>query len=199
MSKGERTRAAILDEALAMTSTDGLTGLTIGTLAERLGMSKSGLFAHFGSKEMLQAAVLGRAAELYADTVVRPAMALPRGLPRVLGLFDNWIAWTMAPVLPGGCPIQAASIEFDDRPGPLRDMIIRHQEDLRHLVGGAVKRAVDEGHLRADLDVEQFAFEGISLCFGFTQTYRLLKDPRAEAWVRTAINQLVERSRPRVA
>ncbi|WP_029012889.1 TetR/AcrR family transcriptional regulator [Niveispirillum irakense] len=195
MSKGERTRAVILDQALAMTSTDGLTGLTIGTLADRLGMSKSGLFAHFGSKEMLQAAVLDRAAELFADTVVRPALQQPRGLPRVLALFENWIRWTLHPVLPGGCPIQAASIEFDDRPGPLRDHIRQHQEDLRRVIMGAVRRAVDEGHLRADLDVEQFAFEGMSLCYGFTQIYRLFQDPKAESWVRLAIQGLVERHR----
>lgn len=195
MSKGERTRAAILDQALAMTSTDGLTGLTIGTLAERLGMSKSGLFAHFGSKELLQAAVLDRAAELFADTVVRPALAQPRGLPRVMALFENWIRWTCNPVLPGGCPIQAASIEFDDRPGPLRDHIRRHQEDLRRVTIGAVRRAVEEGHLRADLDVEQFAFEGILLCYGFTQMYRLLENPRTETWVRTAVQDLVARNR----
>ncbi|AUN32488.1 TetR/AcrR family transcriptional regulator [Niveispirillum cyanobacteriorum] len=197
MSKGERTRAAILDQALAMTSTDGLTGLTIGTLADRLGMSKSGLFAHFGSKEQLQAAVLERAAELFADTVVRPALAQPRGLPRVLGLFENWIAWTMDPVLPGGCPIQAASIEFDDRPGPIQDLIVKQQEDMRRVVIGAARRAVEEGHLRADLDVEQFAFEGISLCYGFTQSYRLLKNPKSEVWARNAVHGLVDRGRLR--
>lgn len=195
MSKGERTRAAILDQALAMTSTDGLTGLTIGTLADKLGMSKSGLFAHFGSKEQLQAAVLDRAAELFADTVVRPALAQPRGLPRVLALFENWIAWTRDPVLPGGCPIQAASIEFDDRPGPLRDLIVKQQEEMRRVVVGAVRRAVEEGHLRGDLDVEQFAFEGISLCYGFAQIYRLGKNPKAEGWARSAVRDLIQRAR----
>lgn len=195
MSKGERTRAAILDQALAMTSTDGLTGLTIGTLADKLGMSKSGLFAHFGSKEQLQAAVLDRAAELFADTVVRPALAAPRGLPRVLALFENWISWTREPVLPGGCPIQAASIEFDDRPGPLRDLIVKQQEEMRRVVVGAVRRAVEEGHLRTDLDVEQFAFEGISLCYGFAQSYRLSKNPKAEGWARSAVRGLIDRAR----
>ena len=197
MSKGERTRAAILDQALAMTSTDGLTGLTIGTLADRLGMSKSGLFAHFGSKEQLQAAVLERAAELFADTVVRPALAQPRGLPRVIALFENWISWSMDPVLPGGCPIQAASIEFDDRPGPVQDLIVKQQEEMRRVIIGAVRRAVEEGHLRSDLDTEQFAFEGMSLSYGFTQSYRLLKNPKAVIWTRNAIYGLIDRARPR--
>jgi len=195
MSKGERTRAAILDQALAMTSTDGLTGLTIGTLADRLGMSKSGLFAHFGSKELLQAAVLDHAAALFADTVVRPALAQPRGLPRVVTLFENWISWTLDPVLPGGCPIQSACIEFDDRPGPIRDLIAKHQEEMRRVVVGAVRRAVEEGHLRPDIDVEQVAFEGILLCDGFAQAYRLLKNPKYVNWVRIAVRGLLDRAR----
>lgn len=195
MSKGERTRAAILDQALAMTSTDGLTGLTIGTLADKLGMSKSGLFAHFGSKEQLQAAVLDHGAELFADMIIRPALAQPRGLPRVEALFNNWINWIMNPLLPGGCPIQTASIEFDDRPGPIRDHIAKHQAEFWRIIVGAVRRAVDEGHFRSDLDPEQFAFEGVSMYNGFAQSFRLFKHPKAEGWARNALRRLIDHAR----
>lgn len=194
MSKGERTRAAILDQALALTSTDGLSGLTIGTLAEQLGMSKSGLFAHFGSKEQLQQAVVEHAAALFAETVVKPALDRPRGLPRLLSFFDGWIAWSKEPPLPGGCPLQAASFELDDRPGPLRDVVARTQGELRQFVAGAARRAVEAGHFRTDLDVDQFAFEAIAIAYAFTMNQRLLRHPLAEGWARTAIDGLVQRA-----
>lgn len=195
MSKGERTRAAILDQALAMTSTGGLTGLTIGTLADQLSMSKSGLFAHFGSKEQLQTAVLDHGAELFADIVIRPALAQPRGLPRVEALFNNWISWILHPQLPGGCPIQTASIEFDDRPGPIRDHIAKHQAEFWRIFVGAARRAIEEGHFRADIDAEQFAFEGVSMFNGFAQSFRLFKNTKAEVWARNAARGLIDRAR----
>lgn len=195
MSKGERTRAVILDEALALSSMEGLSGLTIGMLAERLRMSKSGLFAHFGSKEQLQLAVLEHAADVFTDQVFRRALTLPAGLPRVEGFFENWIAWTKDSRLPGGCPIQSASLEFDDRPGPLRDFVAAMQERLHGAVRGAVRRAIDVGHLRADTDVEQFAFELIAIAYGFGMTYRLMRHPRAEELARQAFAGIVERAR----
>lgn len=196
MSKGERTRATILDEAVALTSTNGVTGLTIGSLAERLGMSKSGLFAHFGSKEQLQQAVLERASELFAETVVKPAFAQPRGLPRLRALFENWIDWAKDPPMPGGCPLQAASFELDDQPGPLRDYLAHTQEQLRSVVAGAVRRAVDEGHIRADTDPDQFAFEGLAIGYAFAMQHRLLRHPEAERWARTAMDALFKRAVP---
>ncbi|MFM2044942.1 MAG: hypothetical protein RLY86_3518 [Pseudomonadota bacterium] len=196
MSKGERTRAAILDEALDMTSTEGLTGLTIGSLADRLGMSKSGLFAHFGSKEQLQLAVLQHAADVFTDIVFRPAFKVPAGLPRIEAMFDNWIAWSKSSKLPGGCPIQGASIEFDDRPGPIRDFLAFTQENLAKAIIGAVQRAIDAGHFRADIDKEQFAFEFVSLSYGFGLTYRLMRHTRGEEMARRAFADIIERARP---
>ncbi|WP_205574563.1 TetR/AcrR family transcriptional regulator [Indioceanicola profundi] len=180
-----------------MTSTEGLTGLTIGSLADRLRMSKSGLFAHFGSKEQLQLAVLEHAAEVFTEEVFRPALAQPTGLPRIEALFDNWIAWSKSSKLPGGCPIQGASIEFDDRPGPIRDFLALTQERLMKAIGGAVQRAIDAGHLRPDMDVERFAFEFVSLSYGFGLTYRLMHHPRAEEMARKAFADILDRARLR--
>jgi len=196
MSKGERTKAAILDEALAMTSIDGLTGLTIGSLADRLGMSKSGLFAHFGSKEQLQLAVLEHAADVFTEAVFRPAFRKPVGLPRIEALFDNWVHWAKSSKLPGGCPIQGASIEFDDRPGPIRDFLAHTQDRLMQALVGAVRRAVEVGHLRHGIDMEQFAFEFVSLAYGFGLTHRLLHHPRAEEMARKAFADIIDRARP---
>lgn len=196
MSKGERTRAAILDQALALTSVEGLSGLTIGTLAEATGMSKSGLFAHFGSKEQLQQAVIERAAELFGETVVRPALARPAGLPRLEALFANWLAWTERHDLPGGCPFQIAAMEVDDKPGPVRDAVAGSMDRLRGTLIGAVRRAVEAGHLRADLDVEQFVFGLIGIYHAYNHMNRLLRHPRAAAQAEVAFRNLVDQSRP---
>jgi AcrR family transcriptional regulator len=191
MSKGERTRAAILDEAAALTSTEGLSGVTIGVLADRLGMSKSGLFAHFGSKEQLQQAVLEHAAELFIATVINPTLQQPRGLPRLRALFDNWISWGANGPLPGGCPIHAASFEFDDRPGPIRDYLAATQARLHAFVAEALRKTVAMGELRADLDCEQGAFELIALAQAFALNHRLMRTPQAEAWTRAAFDRFL--------
>ena len=132
MSKGDDTRRAILAEALDLTSEVGLEGLTIGVLAKLVGMSKSGLYAHFASKEELQVAVLEAAAGLFREQVFEPAKRQPRGLPRIQALFDRWLDWS-ATVLSGGCPFIAASTEFDDRPGPGR---AAHSEGEQEQGGG---------------------------------------------------------------
>jgi AcrR family transcriptional regulator len=191
MGKGEQTRAAILDEAAALSSTEGLSGLTIGVLADRLGMSKSGLFAHFGSKEQLQQSVLEHAAELFIVTVVAPALKRPRGLPRLKALFDNWIAWGAEGPFPGGCPIQAAAFEYDDRPGPIRDYVAATQLRLHAFVADALQRTADAGHLRKDLDCDQAAFELISLIQGFAFYHRLLRKPETESWIRAAFDRFL--------
>src|ERR1043166_2387113 len=118
-AKGERTREAILGHALALATRIGVEGVTIGRLADDLKMSKSGLFAHFRSKEALQIEMLRLAGRRLVEPVVRPARAAPRGEPRVRALFEHWLAWEQSPSLPGGCPFMAASIEHDGRPGPI--------------------------------------------------------------------------------
>ena len=127
--KGERTRAAILDHALAAASERGLEGLSIGGLAKEAGLSKSGLFAHFSSKENLQIQVLETAVHRFVETVISPALRERRGIPRIRALFDNWLGWDRDAGLPGGCIFISTANELDDRPGPVRDRLVAYQRD----------------------------------------------------------------------
>src|SRR5687768_8025264 len=129
MSKGEETRREILGSALSLASEVGLEGLSIGLLAGRVGMSKSGLFAHFESKERLQVAVLEEATRRFVDLVVAPALRAPRGKPRVVALLERWLSWSQQDFMPGGCIFLSASGELDDRPGPARDALVASQRD----------------------------------------------------------------------
>src|SRR6186713_3405423 len=140
-TKGEDTRAQILAAAVDQASRCGYESLTIGTLAEKTGMSKSGLFAHFGSKLDLQLAALDEAARQFAEQVFAPALKAPRGLRRLRCLFDNWISWPQRANLPGGCPIDAASREYQHQPGPMRDGIVERQNRLDRELARAVQLA----------------------------------------------------------
>jgi len=192
-SKGEQTRAAILDAALQIASKLGLEGLTIGSLAEATGMSKSGLFAHFGSREDLQLAVLEHAAQLYGKRVFLPALKIERGLPRLRALFSHWLEWTMSSGLPGGCIMIAAAAEYDDRPGPIRDAVIANQNRGRAISEKAVRLAIEEGHLRADTDPEQIAFEMLAVVLAGHNYRRLLGDKEARKRSLTAFEELISR------
>lgn len=194
-SKGERTREAILTHALGLATRIGFEGLTIGGLAEDLRMSKSGLFAHFRSKEALQLETLKMAGRQMIDAVVKPALTAPRGEPRVRALFERWLAWEQSPNLPGGCPFMAASFELDDRPGPVRDFVVQSLRDWIDTIAGAARIAVREGHFRADLDCEQFAHECEGIGLAFVHASRLMRDPRALARAQTAFESLLARSR----
>src|SRR5579885_1628843 len=175
-TKGEQTRAAILDAALAISSRLGLEGLTIGTLADATGMSKSGLFAHFGSREDLQLAVLEHAAQRYGEKVFQPALKIGRGLPRLRALFESWLDWSVASGLPGGCIMISAAAEYDDRPGPIRDAVIDYQRRGTAISEKAVRLAIDEGHLRPQTDPEQIAFEMLGIILANHNHRRLLGD-----------------------
>ena len=167
-TKGEETRAQILAAAVEQASASGFESLTIGTLAERTGLSKSGLFAHFGSKLDLQIAALDEAARAFAEAVFMPAMKAPRGLKRLRALFENWISWPQRANLPGGCPIDAANREYDHRPGPMRDAVRDRQRQLDRELTRAVQLAIDTGELPAGTNAGQFAFEMIGIvltCF----------------------------------
>jgi AcrR family transcriptional regulator len=198
-SKGEQTRTTILDEALKVASKLGLEGLTIGSLAEATGMSKSGLFAHFGSREDLQLAVLEHAAQRYGETVLRPALQLERGLPRLRIMFERWLDWAIASGLPGGCIMIAAAAEYDDRPGPIRDAVIANQHRGNALMQKAVRLAVEEGHLRDDTDPEQIAFELLGIVLATHNHRRLLGDREARKRALVAFEQLVARYATRQA
>jgi AcrR family transcriptional regulator len=193
-AKGEQTRSAILDAALAQASESGFESLTIGALAGRTGLSKSGLFAHFGSREDLQIAAIQAAAARFTETVFLPALKARRGLPRLRALFAGWLDWSGRSGLEYGCPMQAAAVEFDDRPGPVRDEVHAHFARLEREVGRAVQMAVDEGHLRKGLDVDQFVFELIGIVYGYHHRLRLLRRRGADANARAAFERLIAAS-----
>ena len=192
-TKGEQTRTAILDAALAIASRLGLEGLTIGSLADATGMSKSGLFAHFGSREDLQLAVLEHAAQRFGDRVLRPALKIDRGLPRMRALFERWLDWTNESGLPGGCIMISAAAEYDDRPGPIRDAVIAYQRLGASIEEKAVRLAIEEGHLRPDTDPEQIAFEMLGIVLANHNHRRLLGDKEARKRSLVAFEELIAR------
>jgi AcrR family transcriptional regulator len=194
MSKGEHTKHTILEYAAGLASRVGLEALTIGRLAGDLDMSKSGVFAHFGSKEAMQLAVLEHAAESFQDLVVRPAFQTETGEPRILSLYENWLAWIESTQHGGGCLFVQASTEYDDQPGVIRDYLVTLQRNWVDGLAESARRAIAVGHFRADLDPGQFAFEFYSILVGYHNMRRLLRDPRADAHLDQTIRNLLNRS-----
>ncbi len=196
MKKGQQTRERILDHGLALASTAGLDGLSIAGMAKTVGLSKSGLFAHFDSKEDLQVQVLDRAIRRFIEVVVAPALRHPRGEPRVRALFDRWLEWAKMAWLPGGCVFIQFASELDDRPGALRERLVGAQRDWMSTLATAARIAVDEGHFDSGLDAEQFAYELYSIILAHHHHHRLLRDPESEARAHKAFEGLIEKSRP---
>lgn len=196
MGKGEDTRSLILEAALAQASEAGFESLTIGTLATRTGLSKSGLFAHFGSREELQIAAIDAAAELFSETVFAPALKAERGLPRVRSIFTHWMRWTKDSGLAHGCPLHAAEIEFDDKPGPIRDRLVAHSNRLQLNLERALTQAVEAGQLRTDLDIPQIAFEALGIVFAYYHAARLLQRPDATTRAQAAFDRLLAAASP---
>lgn len=197
MRKAELTRLEILDTALPLASRVGLSGLSIGALAAALGMSKSGLFAHFNSKQALELALVDHAAARFIERVVRPTLQAARGVPRIEALLDNWLLWSEGEMSSGGCFFTSSAFELDDRPGPVRERVLAHHRDFLDFIGTVVRTGVKECQLRTDLDVEQFThdFYGVLLV---TQHYaRFLQDPRASERACTSLAMLLEAGRPR--
>ncbi|HEX6872838.1 MAG TPA: TetR/AcrR family transcriptional regulator [Micromonosporaceae bacterium] len=192
MGKGDQTKLVVLDEAVGIARRLGLTGLTISTLADQAHLSKSGLFAHFKSKEALQLAVLEHARAGFEQAVARPALAAARGEPRVWALLDRWLAWD---ALPGGCPFVAASTEFDDQPGPVRDRLVRDQRDLFDMIATVFRTGITEGHFRADADPEQFAQDFYGVILACHHAFHLLGDTKAETRARRAVEALLSAAR----
>ncbi len=186
--KGENTRARILDEAVRLASRDGLAGLTIGTLSTSLGLSKSGIFAHFGSKEALQIATLEHAAALVRARSAGLA-SVPPGAERVRIHFRTLLDWIDDPSRPGGCPITGACIEFDDLEGPVREALV----DLQHR---SYRRVVELFDAFADpaCDRDQLAFEFRGICQSYHHASRLLREPRAATWAWQALEGLLSRA-----
>ncbi|MBI2381925.1 MAG: TetR/AcrR family transcriptional regulator [Gammaproteobacteria bacterium] len=191
MSKGEATRAAILDCALALSKQIGLEALSIGMLAERLSMSKSGVFAHFGAKEELQIAVLEEAQARFTEQVVRPALGAPRGLTRLRTLFTRWMEYSAASGEPGGCLLIQAAAEFDDKPGAVRDCLVRGQRQWREALSRAVAMCVERGELAADADCEQLAFEIFGLALAAHHDVRLFGEQAGRARALRGLERLL--------
>ena len=162
--KGPATRELILDKAYELAREDGLEGLSIGALASSTGMSKSGVFAHFGSREQLQLALLESVATRFLEFVKTPALREARGLPRLRKLAERWCEWSR--IHQSGCVLLSAVVEYDGRDGALRQSVLRQQADWRDELRRAIKLAIDAGHLRVDTDPTQLAFEIYALMLG---------------------------------
>jgi AcrR family transcriptional regulator len=188
LAKGNRTRARILDEAVELASVNGLGALTIGPLADRLGLSKSGLFAHFRSKEALQVETLDRVADRFRATVTEPVRAVPDKAERLAVFFTGWIDWLDQSGLSGGCPILAAAIEFDDVPGPVHDAAARHFGELHALIVKLAHAA------RSDADAQVLAASVIGLAMSHLVRLRLLGDRQAREVTLRAFAVLLDRA-----
>ena len=186
--KRAATRDTILDHAYALARRDGLEGLSIGGLAGDVGMSKSGVFAHFGSREDLQLAVLDSAGERFVAHVFEPALRQPRGLPRLRAIVANWFEW--AREHQSGCVLLYAASEYDGRDGALHDGVVRQQAGWRDELQKAIAQAVELGHLRSDTDVAQLAFEIYALMLGLHHDAGLFGFDEAGRLVRAAFERL---------
>ena len=191
MSKGTDTRSRIVETALRAASIDGVEGISLGKVAADVGMSKSGLFAHFDSKEALQVDVIAAAADRFVDVVVAPALKFPRGEPRLRALFEHWLLWEQHESLPGGCVFMHATAELDDRPGPVRDALVSHQQEWVAALAKAVQLTIDEGHFRADVDPKLFAFQLYGIVLSYYHSARLFRDPAAKSNVQRSFDALV--------
>ena len=192
MGKGEATRDAILEHAVTLARRVGLEGLTIGRLADDLDLSKSGLFAHFRSKEALQVQVLEAAAARFVDVVLKPALDVARGEPRVRALFDHWLTWERRP---GGCVFVQAAADLDDRDGPARERLVQLQRDWLEAIATTARGAIREGHFRAAVDPVQFAHDLNGIILAYHHAARLLRDQDAEARARRSFDALVRAAR----
>ncbi len=192
--KGQDTRAALLDTGLRQMSLAGLSGVTIGRLAECAGLSKSGLFAHFRSKAALQVDLLDAAARLAEAHVLAPAMAEPEGLPQLRTLIGLWFGWPGRAGLPGGCPLAAALFELDDEAGALRDHVAALEAAWRGLLEGLVRRAAELRQFDPETDAAQFVWELSGIYLAHHASARFLRDPAADARARGALDVLFRRA-----
>ncbi|WP_029048532.1 TetR/AcrR family transcriptional regulator [Cupriavidus sp. amp6] len=192
MRKGEMTRVAILDAALELSSRDGLEGLTIGLLAERMQMSKSGVFAHFGSREDLQVEVVREYHRRFEQEVFYPSLQEPRGLPRLWSMVRRWMEKRIQEVTTG-CIYISGAVEYDDRTGSLvRDELVKSVTIWRAALKRAINQAKEEGHLRADCDPRLMLFEMYSLELGLHHDARFLRLPDSAELAMVALNKLIQ-------
>jgi AcrR family transcriptional regulator len=186
-ARGVRTHEAILASAVDIASVDGLEGLTVGTLATQLRMSKSGLFAHFGSKEELQLATIEFARQIFIDKVTRPAITAPKGLPRLWSLINQWLVLVEKRIFSGGCFFSAASFEFDSKQGVVRDRIAAIMREWIGVLGRAVEQAQKAGHIRAKVNPTRLVYEIHGVAMGAHWAHQLLDDRQAYSRARATV------------
>ncbi|MGH8877946.1 MAG: TetR/AcrR family transcriptional regulator [Stackebrandtia sp.] len=184
---------AILDEAVTTARFTGLSGLTIGTLAERTGLSKSGLYAHFKSKETLQLATMAHNREQFVSEVMRPALTAARGEKRLRALIENWMRWCEHP---GVCLFQSAANEFGDRSGPLHDQMMADEHDLLDSIGQILGTLISSGDIRPDTDITQISLEVLGALAGYKWMRRVLHEPTAAQRTWTAVDRILDSLRP---
>jgi AcrR family transcriptional regulator len=195
-TKGQRTRNSILEVAAALATEEGLDPLSIGRLAEATGMSKSGLFAHFGSKEELQLATVDHAAALFVAEVIDPARSAPKGLARIWALCDHMIGYAERQVFPGGCFFAATSFEFNNRPGPVRDQIESMIRSWLSYLEHAVEQAQEAGELDPNVSAREISFQLDAFAQASNAQYQLFRDPQVFDDARRAIQERLESLRP---
>ena len=191
MRKGEQTRAAILDAALDLASRDGLEGLTIGLIAERMQMSKSGVFAHFGSREDLQIAVIQEYHRRFEEEVFLPSLKEARGLPRLSAMYAGWVKRHTREI-DSGCMYISGAVEYDDRPGPIRDELLSMVMAWQKALLRSARQAVQEGHLIADTDVEQLVFEMRAMVLALHHDARFIGDRQAVDRIQRGYLRLID-------
>ncbi|AVR98654.1 TetR/AcrR family transcriptional regulator [Pseudoduganella armeniaca] len=191
MRKGEMTRAAILDVALDLASRDGLEGLTIGLLADKMNMSKSGVFAHFGSREDLQLEVLKLYHRRFEQDVFYPSIKEPRGLPRLRAMFAHWVKRVSIEIA-SGCIYISGAVEYDDRPGPIREELVSMVGAWQSALLRAAQQAIECGHLKADTDAQQLVYEMYGLILAVHHDARFLRIPGSVERASVGFNRLIE-------
>ncbi|MEN3275213.1 MAG: hypothetical protein V7631_1003 [Massilia sp.] len=194
MRKGEQTRAAILDVALELASRNGLEGLTIGLLADRMSMSKSGVFAHFGSREDLQMEVLKLYHHRFEQEVFYPSVKEPRGLPRLESMFTRWLKRVSVEIA-SGCIYISGAVEYDDRPGPIRESLVAMVRAWQGALLRCVQQAIDYGDLKADTDPQQLVYECYGLVLALHHDARFLRIPGAAERANRGFARLIENYR----
>ena len=194
MRKGEQTRAAILDVALELASRNGLEGLTIGLLADRMSMSKSGVFAHFGSREDLQMEVLKLYHHRFEQEVFYPSVKEPRGLPRLESMFGRWVKRVSVEIA-SGCIYISGAVEYDDRPGPIREALVAMVRAWREALLRCVQQTIDCGHLQGDTDPQQLVYECYGLILALHHDARFLRTPGAVDRANRGFARLIENYR----
>ena len=192
---GERTHAAILETATRVASVEGIHGLTIGRLAEALGVSKSGLYAHFGSKEQLQLATIDAAGTIFEEEVMRPALEAPEGLPRLEALCEAYLSYIERQVFPGGCFFASLLAEMDARSGPIHDLVVSMEREWQEGLAELIRVAQEHGQLANDVVVEQLVFE-LEACLELANYHFVLfRDPQVLDRGRRGIATILERAR----